>query len=226
MPIPSLPLPLARGVHIDRPHARRSHLATGFLIHAVLLACVVGDVAGAEAANPFDVLDKERQTQLYYEVEELPQAVKALIEAKLSVAQIATAYAKTDDQIKKFNLVLILDKKAVSGQLNQAEMAAANAFFRDCLGHANPWIKTEAVFALGNADGAVALPAIERCLKDRSLTVVYHAAIAIQMISGRDPKLTDEQADKVRKVAALPGIAEKNALAELELKEYIKTEIL
>jgi hypothetical protein len=195
------------------------------LITVVILVCAdplslcQSSAAVVDAASPFDVLVTKRQEQLYYTVPTLPADVQALIQGPIVVSDAIAYYKRTNDEVIKFNLVLILDKKVRAHQLSDKDTALACDFFAICLGHANPWIVTEAVFALGNAQGKEALPAIQSCFTSPYATVVFHAVVASKMITGAMPNLSQVEMDQVKTVYALTRTGNHDALNELASKE-------
>jgi len=188
--------------------------------------CGLSRAGAAAAASPFDVLITQRQEQLYYNIPTLPADVLALIQAPFAASDAIAYYKKTNDELIKFNLVLILDQKVIAHQFTIPDNALVCAFFTDCLGHANPWIVTEAVFALGNARLKNALPAIQGCLASPYATVVYHAVEASTRITGMTPDLTPDEVRKVDSVNSLMltvGNDGLNALSDKELHSYEAT---
>jgi hypothetical protein len=187
------------------------------LLLVVALCCAA--VASAAGASVFDVLQTQREEQLYYHDDLLPAAVRNLIAGPLSVPAATTYFAQSQDDVLRFNLVLILGQKVRDGGLDPQERKAAVDFLAGCLKDGNPWIKTEAVFALGNAHAQGALPEIRRCLDDPNPTVVYHAALAIRAITGALPPFTSDQLARARLVDGLNS-HDRNALADDELKRW------
>jgi hypothetical protein len=192
----------------------------------LLLLCLASLCLGAPAAaaaSAFDALLRERQEQLYYTVETLPATVRALIDDAPAVQEAIDSYAAAKDEYVKFNLVLILDKQVRSGRVKDADKALALTFFASCLEHGNPWIKTEAVYALGNAQAQGALPAIRRCFDDDSATVVFHAALSYIEVTKQRPDLTREQQGRFDAAAraAEAGNDGLNRLADQELARYV-----
>lgn len=164
-----------------------------------------------------------RQEKLYYDQEHLPDVVAKLIAGSESVREYQDAYRGTDDEIAKFNLVLIMDKKLLRGIWTGADKDATLDFLRKCVRNANPWIKTEAVYALGNSGDRTALADVRKCLDDVSLTAVFHAVVAYRQLSGELPELSAAQLKKIAAFNRLIGDAEaRNALADKELADYAK----
>ncbi|MBA3937126.1 MAG: HEAT repeat domain-containing protein [Planctomycetes bacterium] len=164
----------------------------------------------------------QRQEKLYYTLDALPPAVSQLIAGNQPAREYQDAYRATDDEITKFNLVLIMDKKLHQGIWTGADHDAALAFLRSCVRNANPWIKTEAVFALGNSGDPTALPDVRTCMDDASLTAVYHAVLAWRQLSGDMPELNAAQQRKVQAFSRLSGDMEaQNALADKELADFV-----
>lgn len=196
------------------------------ILLAFVLVWASAALIAAEGRNPFDALDRERQERLYYKLDALPPTVQQLIRDPVDVAQFVSSYAKAKDETKKFNLVLILDKKLRAGAIPDADKPAAISFFRSCLAHGNPWIVTEAAFALGNAKAEDALPDITACFKNTSVTAVFHAVLAYQMITGELPVLDEHLQGMIRRFPALKedGGA-RNQLADEEMRDYLSRSI-
>jgi hypothetical protein len=176
----------------------------------------------ASATSPFDALTTDRQEQLYYHDENLPDAVKKLIGTPVVVADAIAYFRRSKDDLVKFNIMIILEQQIHNLTLPGPDCDTANAFFATCLTNGNPWIETEAVFALGNAGSPKYLPQITRCLDSPYPTVVYHAIGAIHAITGNLPPLTRDQVAKFREVPPFPlgDFRAINAFSDTELKTY------
>lgn len=180
-----------------------------------LLLLFLGFAVGAS----LDDLERERQEELYYV--ELPATVTSLVASPIPLADYIARYRETDDEILRFNLVVILDKRLRTGAIVGEERTQAIAFLAECLREGNPWIRTEAVYALGNAQGAAADAAIRACLDDVSQTVVYHAVIALIQIHGEQPDLSPEQEATLAAVHRAQAEGTHNELAMRELRTYM-----
>jgi hypothetical protein len=195
------------------------------MIRLCLCYLVLMSAAWAEGqVDIFADLAQGGQERLYYDSDALPEAVQSLIAAPISVAQVKQAYDGTTDELRHFNLVLILGKKLAKGLYAGDELAQGEAFLRSTLTEANPWVKTEALYALGEMKAQDSEAVITACFNDRSKTVTYHAVVAYFVIYERMPELTPQQGERVAFVVnECNGLDEKNTLADQELNEYIRS---
>jgi hypothetical protein len=186
-----------------------------------ILALCCGLAPDLFGASAFDVLQTQREEHLYYADDALPAAVKALIKDPATVADAVAYYRQAKDDLVRFNILIILDKRMTTpGLLADADRAPAIAHFAAALKDPNPWLRTEAVSALGDAGDRANLQKIARCLNDPCPTVVHFANGGILSITGKRAPLTPAQANQDLKatMAELKGWDAMNALADAELK--------
>lgn len=164
----------------------------------------------------FKPLDRDHQEKLYYNTAALPKAVVALVERNLPIDVLVGEYAQSKDEINRFNLIVILDKKLIAGQYQGEDRAKAIALLKTALKDGNPWSKTEAVYALGNAKAVEARIDMIKALSDSSVTVTHHAFVAIAQTFGAVPPATPAQQARLDAFAK----ADDNQLADRELAEY------
>ncbi|HYE06334.1 MAG TPA: HEAT repeat domain-containing protein [Planctomycetota bacterium] len=193
--------------------------------HLALAAIAAFLCLSADAQTALEGLKDDHQKKLYYKTEELPACVTALIADDVAVDELVRYHDAAKNEILKFNIILVLDKKVRNKTIGQADIDTCLALFTKCLTEGNPWIKTEAVFALGNANGKEALPQIVRCLDDPSATVVYHAVMAHVMITKNLPRMTEAQQRKFIKAQEAVVNDRRNELADAELADYTSTQV-
>jgi hypothetical protein len=191
----------------------------------IILSILLIHCDAADDPALFKSLERQRQEKLYYDEETLPATVKRLIESDLAVADFNKAYRDSKDEVIRFNLVLIVDKRVRHNKWNAQERDAAMKFFQDALNSDNPWIITEAVYSLGNAQVAAALPAVKKCLDSKSGLAVFHATIAYIAITGERPQLTQEQVAKIMVVQKAFEGSRQNDLADQEIAEYLSQKV-
>ena len=187
-----------------------------------LILCFQATTRGEEEV--FKELDASRQESLYYTADKLPDAVKNLIKKEMVIDQLFAEYQKTGDEKKKFNLIIILEGKLDAGQYQNEEKAKAVDFLRGALKSGNPWLKAEAVYALGNLQVEGAKEDIQGCLSNTSLIVSYNAYVAYKQIFKEEPALTAEQKEKFNvftKALAQNDLDIINQLADKELAEFL-----
>jgi hypothetical protein len=173
------------------------------------------------ADDVFKDLDTSRQERLYYTMDQLPESVNKLTEKDIAISAFVKGYNNSIDEIKRFNLILILDKKLCAGQYKGDDKTMAIEFLRQKLKSGNPWIKTEAVYALGNIRADNAKEDILGCLDDKSITASYHAYVAYRLTFNEEPALTDEQMERIMRFDNIGNnIDEINKLADKELSEF------
>lgn len=206
--------PVIRGAAIGRVCGIAS---ARLLLLTVLLAAVL---PAAEIAD----LAKERQVKLYYSEATLPKTVKELIDDARPVADYAAAYAATRDEITKFNLVIIIDKKLRRPKVAEADRKAGLALLVTATKEGNPWVQTEAVFALGNAKGKEANAEILHLLKSESDLAFFHAVLAYAQANQVIPELDEDQRDRFLRMQAFMdlGPERQNQLADIEMERYLK----
>ena len=183
-----------------------------------LVACTM--LAGVELSD----LKTERQEQLYYSRESLPKVVQDLIELPLSVPDMFAFYKASTDEKIRFNLVLIIDKKIRENKLIEGERDQAIAMLVQVVRDGNPWIQTEGVFAIGNAQGAVGNQAIINLFDTKSDLAFFHAVIAYNQINEKVPDLTAEQKQRLVRVSQVMSgpKEERDKLAEQELAAFMQ----
>ncbi len=144
------------------------------------------------APSPLDILRTKRQERLYYTV--LPDAVVALGHRHdILAAEFDAVMRRSSEPLVRFNLVLVLELRLKGNALDPAERPLALALVERALADPDAWVRTEAAFTLGNLRDAQALPMLNRLLDDAAPTVVLHAAVAIEQISGNQPAMTPKQ---------------------------------
>lgn len=175
--------------------------------------------APAEAVSLEDLHD-ERQEELYYDWETLPATVRELVAADIRIADMVAFFEETYSEKARFNVVLIVGKKL--GRLPPQEIAEARAFLVDCLEHPNPWVRTEAVFAVvGPGAGSGLAAAIAGLFDDPSDLAFYHAVESYMRLTGERPELDDGQADRLRRVEQALLAGHRERIAEAEWKRYV-----
>ncbi len=175
----------------------------------------------------FDALNQQRQEKLYYDVTLLPDSVKTLIAADIPIGALANAYDIEKNEIKRFNIIIILDKKIKNNAYKDNDRVEAIEVLKKAIKAGNPWIRTEAIFALGNAKCADAQAIMTGCLDDPSATVTFHAFMAIQGTFGAVPNLTESQVLRMKIFIDADNRADgKNTLADKELADYRRSDYL
>lgn len=145
-------------------------------------------------SSPLDILRTQRQTRLYYDTTTLPPAVLALsTRPDLTVGDCQQALQHAVDPLVRFNVVLLLGLRLENHQWAGLEVGKAETALEGVLHDPDPWIRTEAAYALGLAKDAQAVPALTQLLQDPAPTVLLHAALALQQINGAFPRLTPAQ---------------------------------
>jgi hypothetical protein len=187
----------------------------------ILCLCLLA-LAALPAVELAD-LKTERQEKLYYQRANLPKVVQELIEKPLAVRELRACFDATADEKIRFNLLLIIDKKIREGKLIDGERDQAVAMLVDVVRDGNPWIQTEGVYAIGNAEGAAGNAAIITLLDSKSDLAFFHAVFAYQQINGKLPDLTAEQRQRLVRVnQVMQGPKEEiDALAERELATFM-----
>lgn len=187
----------------------------------ILCLCLLA-LAALPAVELAD-LKTERQEKLYYQRADLPRVVQELIEKPLAVRELRACFDATADEKIRFNLLLIIDKKIREGKLIDGERDQAVAMLVDVVRDGNPWIQTEGVYAIGNADGAAGNAAIITLLDAKSDLAFFHAVFAYQQINGKLPELTAEQRQRLVRVnQVMSGPKEEiDTLAERELAAFM-----
>jgi hypothetical protein len=187
----------------------------------LLILGLLGPALGAQEVSLAD-LATERQEHLYYEADQLPATVQALIEQPLGVAAMIEHYRRVGGEKDKFNLILIMGGKTELGLIAGGDRELAVGFFETCLADPNPWVRTEAVYAIGNAQGDSALATVRRHLEDPSDLVTFHAILSLLQIQGDLPALDERQAEVLRRVGSGLEAGRGNELADAELDAYLR----
>jgi len=202
-----------------------TNLPTSKLLKLFMLAAL--PILAFSAEINFDALNQQRQERLYYDVNQLKDSVQSLIAADIPIGVMAHAYDIENDEIKRFNIIIILDKKIKNNEYKENDRVEAIEILKKAIKAGNPWIRTEAIYALGNAKCADAQEIMNACLDDPSATVTFHAVIAIQNTFGIVPELTESQKLRMKTFMDAESREDgKNKLADKELAEYRRSDYL
>jgi hypothetical protein len=195
------------------------HLRCACIIQTLALVLLLAAAGAAEVDDLLVRLDAERQERLYYNDATLSPAVVALERSRVRVAELAERFDGSTDHHVRFSVIVALGHRMAAGAVDEAERPAAIALLVRCLHGGSPWVRTEAVYALGQASAVEAERAIVRCLDDSSCTAVFHAWIAYRQIAGRDLPLTRRQRDQIER---FQQHASDNAFADQELADWAR----
>lgn len=97
-------------------------------------------------------LHESRNTSLYYSREQFPLNLKELERRDGVIPALVSAYhADRDNDLFRFNLIMVLALKMKYGPHGEEERELARKCLADGLGDVHPWVRTEAAFGLGFA---------------------------------------------------------------------------
>ncbi len=163
-------------------------LLAGLLCFAALPACSPhsgGKSHSSHAPRPsVTTLHTSRNTVLYYDGARFPENVKELILAPGNIASLIGAYRKDKrDPLYRFNLIMILNKKIDYG-IDEGYTKAIETTLLKAIHDPDPWVRTEAVWGLGNIGHTGDLPALIPLLDDPDEDVLNETVLSLGKLSG------------------------------------------
>ncbi|MFO1519206.1 MAG: HEAT repeat domain-containing protein [bacterium] len=180
-----------------------SLLLVGFLSIASFPACAPHSGAkphSSRAANPsIATLHTSRNITLYYEEAHFPENVKELILLPGNIDALIGAYQKDKkDNLYRFNIIMILNKK-IEYRIDEGRSKAIEKELLKAIHDPDPWVRTEAVWGLGNIGNTGDLSALIPLLDDPDDNVLNETVLSLSKLSGLEKSGKNSNMDLQKK---------------------------
>jgi hypothetical protein len=148
---------------------------------------------GIEIETLIGTLHQSRNETLYYDESTYPKNVNQIIDDKNIINPLVSAYhADTNDDLFRFNIIMILNKKLRSHVSDKEKDLIGNCLL-ESLKDSSPWVKTEAVWGLGFIAEKKFVPMIMPLLDDKDDNVVNEAILTLTKINGLGGEMVSNQ---------------------------------